>query len=106
VRTQCILIGTITNMNIGTRINLGSAPSDRKFGTANIGTTTPFTVNDPFIKPNSAILLSLISNSVVPGGNQTKSFAVLTSSITNNSFQIITNHFQAGDILTWLAYNP
>jgi len=93
-------------MNLGSRINLGSSPSDRKFGTANIGTTTPFTVNDPFITSNSVILLSLVSNSVVQGGNKVKAFAVLTSSITNGSFQIITNDFQAGDIIIWLAYNP
>jgi hypothetical protein len=93
-------------MNLGSRINLGSSPSDRKFGTANIGTTTPFTVNDPFITSNSVILLSLVSNSVVQNGNKVKAFAVLTSSITNGSFQIITNDFQAGDIIIWLAYNP
>jgi hypothetical protein len=93
-------------MNLGSRINLSSSsPTDRKFGTANIGTTTPFTVTDPFITPSSTILLSLVSNSVILGGNQVKAFAVLTSSITNGSFQIITDHFQAGDMLNWLAYN-
>jgi hypothetical protein len=94
-------------MNLGARINLSSSsPTDRKFGTANIGTTTPFTVTDPFIKSNSNILLSLITNNLVPSGNKVKAFAVLTSSIANGSFQIITANFEAGDILTWLVYNP